>query len=149
MREALAHDPGKVIESFHRRSALPGRGGAIAGRNGGGPRREGGVTDPSAAIAESEGRMNIDLLTADLDRLDSEEIDFDAFRAVPRILAFHGTGDRIVPHRKGESLARILGDAATFFPMEGAGHALPFTHVDRVWKVIAPLVATYGFTGVR
>jgi pimeloyl-ACP methyl ester carboxylesterase len=140
MREALADDPWKVIENFRRRCVLPGRGGAIGEMHGGGPRREGGIVDPPAAIAGSEGPVNIDLLSADLDRLDSEEIDLDALSAVPGILVLHGTGDRIVPHAKGEVLARILGDAATFLPMDGAGHALPFTHSDEIWKMIAPHV---------
>jgi pimeloyl-[acyl-carrier protein] methyl ester esterase len=141
MRKALVCDPRKVIASFRRRCEVTTRGGAMAGRRGGSPGRESRSIRRSDAIAKSDLPLNIALLAADLDRLDSEEVDFTLLREVPRILVFHGTGDRIVPLARGEELARFLGGRATFFSIEGAGHALPFTHVDEIMRLVAPLMA--------
>ncbi|WP_159617240.1 alpha/beta fold hydrolase [Arthrobacter zhaoguopingii] len=60
--------------------------------------------------------------------------DFEALKtlkAIP-VLVMAGTKDRTIPPRRSELLARRIGENARLILVEGAGHMVNLTHVERV-----------------
>lgn len=143
MREALRMDPWQVLTSFERRCGLESGGGAMGRGGKGTPGWEDAPDGKAGTMAESDPPLNLSLLSSDLDRLDSEEIDLRPFREVPQVIVAHGTADRIVAHSKGEALPEAIGDNAALLTVEGAGHALPFSHRNELLRRAGPHLRVY------
>lgn len=76
--------------------------------------------------------MDLELLAADLDRLDKEQFDMSIFSKSQKMLFVHGSEDQIVPIAHAiEMSEKLPGSSLVMF--EGAGHSLPLTHVAPVW----------------
>jgi pimeloyl-[acyl-carrier protein] methyl ester esterase len=88
---------------------------------------------PSAQIKIDS--LNLDRLVADLQDLGSCAIDLALLATLPQIVVFHGAGDRIVPARKGQDLAKALSNSR-YFEIAEAGHALPFTHLKQCRSIL-------------
>nr|MBF0221460.1 alpha/beta hydrolase [Desulfobulbaceae bacterium] len=77
--------------------------------------------------------LNLDLLAADLDLLDTVCLQYEPLRDV-KVLILHGSNDRIVPVDRADELQKKL--TGTLFQINGAGHGLPFTHVQQCLEII-------------
>ena len=82
---------------------------------------------------------NVDLLIADLKRLDEIRADLNKIAAVKSILILHGRNDAIVNIEAGKQLhERLPGSVLAI--NEEAGHALPLTHpqwcLDQIFTTI-------------
>ncbi len=86
--------------------------------------------------------LNIDLLVEDLQDLSVSCLNTQDLKQVPHILILHGAADRIVPCLKGQEMLENLQNHATsseinYFEIEGAGHALPFSHSKECWQIVS------------
>jgi fermentation-respiration switch protein FrsA (DUF1100 family) len=73
------------------------------------------------------------------DRFDNEAA---VRRAQAPVLLLHGTADEVVPFAEGEKLKAAAVDKAIFYPVEGAGHHLPFGQISaRVWAALEAMPA--------
>lgn len=86
---------------------------------------------------------NLELLAADLEHLGSSVLAIDRLQEIPQVLILHGTADRIVSPQKGRAWAEKLPSNSQYFEIEGAGHALPFTHVSHCWSLIQPFMPSF------
>ncbi|MFH5831878.1 hypothetical protein ACG2F4_08915 [Halalkalibaculum sp. DA3122] len=77
-------------------------------------------------------------LLHDLRALNQSSLDIQSLKKGQNICILHGSSDAIVPKTKGRELYNIFQENATYFEVRGAGHALPFTHVEQCWAFIQP-----------
>ena len=82
--------------------------------------------------------INTDLLYQDLCLLDTCLLDLLPLQQIPQIIVLHGTQDRIVSVATGKALAEEL--AASYFAIEAAGHALPFTQITTCQAILQPIL---------
>lgn len=76
--------------------------------------------------------INVDLLTEDLELLNTNHFDLSKIRQIPNILILQGSEDCIVTPAQSQTLHQELkGSSIVLF--EGAGHSLPLTHVAPAW----------------
>ncbi|MDX2216789.1 MAG: alpha/beta hydrolase [Oculatellaceae cyanobacterium bins.114] len=80
--------------------------------------------------------FNRERLVSDLQGLNTTHLDVQALKTIPTIVIFHGITDQIVSLNKGRELLELLPDRTHFFPIDNAGHALPFTHLHECWKIL-------------
>jgi hypothetical protein len=80
--------------------------------------------------------INYTLLHDDLIKMTNHELRIETFKKIPQIIIMYGKKDRIVPFEKGKELHKKLTNS-TYFEFEDAGHALPFTHAEKSWKLIS------------
>ena len=61
-------------------------------------------------------------------------------KAAGRVLIYHGTADRVIPHASGQALSRVLGADDQFTSVDGANHyTLPYRqevldHIRKAWR---------------
>jgi pimeloyl-[acyl-carrier protein] methyl ester esterase len=84
------------------------------------------------------GSADLRRLGQDLHQLDHSSLDLSPLQKIPRIVVFHGAQDRIVSTAMGRALADDL--AASYFEIEPAGHALPFTQVSSCQAILQPML---------
>ena len=82
--------------------------------------------------------INASLLYQDLHQLDSCSLDLLPLQQIPKIVVLHGAQDRIVSAATGKALANEL--AASYFEIESAGHALPFTQAATCQAILQPIL---------
>lgn len=83
-------------------------------------------------------QIDVDLLIADLDRLNNDTFDIERLKMGAKICILHGSADNIIPKRKGRELFQKLGQQANYLEVKSAGHGLPFTRPEECWKFIRP-----------
>ncbi len=81
-----------------------------------------------------DGRLNIELITKDLELLDKSQLDSGELARRP-CLILHGSEDRIVPEVRAHILHELL-PMSSLRIIPGAGHGLPFTHPGECWRLI-------------
>lgn len=86
--------------------------------------------------------LGLNLLVEDLRMLGHSRISTAALEKVPRIQILHGTEDRIVPTEQGRALFEALRPYAQYHKIQGAGHALPFSHTQQCWSILEPALST-------
>lgn len=109
MSQRLADDPQALLADFYRDCASP-------------------LPPPV------DGRLNIELITKDLELLDKSQLDGKKLINKP-CLILHGSEDRIVPKVRAHALHELL-PMSNLQIIPGAGHGLPFTHTDECWRLI-------------
>lgn len=82
------------------------------------------------------GELDRSRLAEDLHALGQSEIAPATVEKIRRVVLLHGTEDRIVPARQGDALFATLSHQAQYHEIEGAGHALPFSHTGQCWTVL-------------
>lgn len=120
MRQRLDREPTALLEEFRARCLAPETG-----------------APPLPASA------NLQLLAADLRRLDTQTLDLAPLAAVPRVLLLHGEGDQIVPVERAQDLERRLPNSRLEL-LAGAGHALPLTRPAACWAAIRAACTEWG-----
>jgi len=112
MRQRLRREPEDLLRDFYARCFYP-------------------EESPFVAPASPD----LGLLGQDLEKLDTHTLDLEPLAAVERLLLLHGSRDCIVPLERATRLHRELS-ASSLQIIEGAGHALPFTHAPQCWEFI-------------
>ncbi len=80
-------------------------------------------------------KLNLHALRSDLERIDYCRLEVDAPYTARQILILHGESDKVVPSGHAVALQKLL-PRSFLIMFEGAGHALPFTHVAPCWLSI-------------
>ncbi|MBD3881726.1 alpha/beta hydrolase [Phormidium tenue FACHB-886] len=124
----LQNDPLRVLDNFKAKCETP---------KGEAPNRGAALNPPLSNSAQ----WNLDLLVQDLKDLDECVLNLDHLKRLPQIVLFHGSDDRIVPVQKGQELANALSSNSQYIELAGAGHALPFTHLEQCWSVLRRILA--------
>lgn len=93
---------------------------------------------PDKAPDLDESSFNADQLLHDLHTLNQSTLDVEPLKEAQKICILHGSLDAIVPKSKGRELYNIFQENASYFEVKGAGHALPFTHLEQCWAFIKP-----------
>lgn len=78
------------------------------------------------------GRLAVRRLVEDLDTLNNAELDASLLSKAGQVLILHGTEDHVVPAAQAHELNMTV-PASHLIMFEGAGHALPLTHVAPCW----------------
>ncbi|EAR20465.1 alpha/beta fold hydrolase [Nitrococcus mobilis] len=115
MQEQFALEPGAVMRRFMRRCYAP---------------------------APYQDHLNREFdrsrLAEDLRLLDHSKMAVTTLERARRVIILHGSEDRIVPSSQGWALFDTLGPQALYHEIEGAGHALPFSHAQQCWAILEP-----------
>ncbi len=91
--------------------------------------------------APAPSQPSVGRLHDDLELLDRGRAHPDRMRHARSILVLHGRRDRIVPEASGKRLHAALPERARFSAVEGAGHALPFTHMGACRRLLDHVLA--------
>lgn len=89
------------------------------------------------------GAFDRSRLAEDLYLLGRSRIAAAALEKVRRVIILHGGGDRIVPSLQGRSLFDTLHRQVRYHEIEGAGHALPFSHIQQCWAILEPVLRLF------
>ena len=82
------------------------------------------------------GALDRHRLAEDLHVLGHSEIAPATLEKARRVILLHGAEDRIVPASQGRALLATLPQRTQYHEIEGAGHALPFSHTKQCWAVL-------------
>ncbi len=83
--------------------------------------------------------LNADLLLQDLRDLNTACLDVNSLKNRSKILIIHGASDRITPPDCAQTLCQTL-PTSDYVELPAAGHALPITHLEEIWRSLAPLL---------
>lgn len=109
MLSKLEHSPASVVRDFLANCYEP--------------KPRGMVINTSMDAAE----LNSESLRSDLETLNQNSLDISSIAKLPQVLLLHGTDDCIVHFEHAQRLNQSLPNSKLIL-IEGAGHALPFTH---------------------
>ncbi len=98
---------------------------------------------PEAGAPALPAGVALQLLAADLERLDTQIPDLAALGAVPQMLLLHGGQDQIVPLERAQDLEGRLPNSRLEC-LAGAGHALPLTRPGACWAAIRAAWTGWG-----
>lgn len=76
--------------------------------------------------------LNVPALKEDIAMIDRCQLDTGLGASIRQTLILHGDCDKVVPSRQAVALQKSL-PRSFLIMFEGAGHALPFTHVAPCW----------------
>lgn len=112
MLQRLLHDPEEVLRRFYAECSFP-----------------------EESLLQVPDELDAGALRRDLQLLDESELDLAVLASLPSVLLLHGAADRVVPVERARALHRQLPESALRV-VDGAGHALPVTHVTECWQAI-------------
>jgi hypothetical protein len=95
---------------------------------------------PADRIIGSPGKVNFDLLEHDLNFLNECRLEHPDVITERHVLLFHGKEDIIVPLSQAGELHKLL-PASRLIEIAGAGHMIPITHRDLIYRNISGLLA--------
>ncbi|MCO6441208.1 MAG: alpha/beta hydrolase [Nitrococcus mobilis] len=84
-----------------------------------------------------------DRLAEDLRLLGHSRMAAATLEKARRVIVLHGSEDRIVPSSQGRALFDTLQPQARYHEIEGAGHALPFSHPQQCWAILEPVLRLF------
>lgn len=97
-----------------------------------------GITSDYEVFLDLE-KLNLDLLEADLQRLETSLFDTDLLNAIPRILLVHGDNDHIVNLSKSQDMHSRLSNSQLFVVPEGQ-HALPVLNAEACCRIVDAVI---------
>lgn len=83
-------------------------------------------------LMRKTGTVDVELLSSDLQLLNTNHFDIESIRKIPQILLIHGSEDAIVKPSHSHKMNEELTESSMVL-FEGAGHSLPLTHVAPAW----------------
>lgn len=130
MIRGFQKDPQKVLMEFHTNSYLPVEMGEYS----------------LTKSLQLENGFEKELLLKDLQDLDRAIFELESIKSIDNIVILQGDTDGIVAAGQAEDLAdsidEITGQSVHFFIIQGAGHALPFTHFGHCCLHLQTLINT-------
>ncbi|WP_421774596.1 hypothetical protein [Gracilimonas sp.] len=93
------------------------------------------------------GKLDGELLLADLKKLSTSSFDLIHFRRGKPIISLDGGSDKILTHNQGKKFTEITEGNAVYHFIKEAGHGLPVTHYKDCWSFINAMIPIFQHNG--